>query len=141
MSRRKKGQTVGAITTSNPVTVRPGTPLMHFNMFPVVDERGVLRGVVTKLDVLKAYRPWSPGRFTVNVRALLAERVEDIMSRGLTSLSPEDPVSTAVTVMVNRRLRSIPVVSRQGREPLLLGIVSRNDVLQALPVGGRPEPT
>jgi CBS-domain-containing membrane protein len=149
MSRRRKGETVGDIMTSNPVTVRSGTTIVQlrrlfdvhdFNMFPVVDERGVLRGVVTKLDLLKVYRPWSPGRLTVNVRALFAERVEDIMSRGLTSLTPGDPVSTAVTLMVNRRLRSIPVVTRQTRDPVLVGIVSRDDVLQCLPVGGPTEP-
>jgi hypothetical protein len=42
--------------------------------------------------------------------------------------------------MVNRRLRSIPVVTRQTREPLLVGIVSRDDVLQCLPVGGPTGP-
>jgi CBS-domain-containing membrane protein len=150
MSRRRKGQTVGAIMTFDPVTVRPDTTIVQlrrlfeahdFNMFPVVDEHGVLRGVVTKLDVLKVYRPWSPGRFTVNVRALLAEHVDDIMSRGLTSLTPEDPVATALTLMVNRRLRSIPVVRRQAREPVLVGIVSRNDVLQSLPVRRPTEPS
>jgi CBS domain-containing protein len=99
-----------------------------------VDDRGVLRGVVTKLDVLKIYRPWA-GRFTVNLQALLAERVKDIMSRGLTSVTPEEPVSAALTLMVNRRLRSIPVVDRHTREPVLVGIVSRKDVLRSLPLG------
>ncbi|HZP36421.1 MAG TPA: CBS domain-containing protein [Methylomirabilota bacterium] len=43
-----------------------------------------------------------------------------------------------MSVMVNRRLRSIPVVHRQTRELRLVGIVSRNDVLELLPFG---EPT
>jgi CBS domain-containing protein len=129
--------------TPSPLTVRPDTTIAQlrrlfevhdFNMFPVVDDRGVLRGVVTKLDALKIYRPWA-GRFTVNVQALLAEHVKDIMSRGLTSVTPEEPVSTVLTLMVNRRLRSIPVVDRQTREPALVGIVSRKDVLQSLPLG------
>lgn len=146
MARRGDGRTVRGIMTPNPLTVRPDTTIaqlrrlfdMHdFNMFPVVDDRGVLRGVVTKLDVLKIHRPWA-GRLTVNLQALLAEHVKDIMSRGLTSVTPEQPVSTALTLMVNRRLRSIPVVDRQTREPALVGIVSRKDVLQSLPLG---EPT
>jgi CBS domain-containing protein len=49
-------------------------------------------------------------------------------------------VSTALTLMVNRRLRSIPVVDRQTREPALVGIVSRNDVLRSLPLGDPTEP-
>ena len=101
MARRSDGRTIRGIMTPNPLTVRSDTTIVRlrqmfdehdFNMFPVVDEHGFLRGVVTKLDVLKMYRPWS-GRITVNVRALLAEHVEDIMSRGLTSVTPEEPVS------------------------------------------------
>ena len=146
MARRSDGRTIRGIMTPNPLTVRSDTTIRRlrqlfdandFNMFPVVDEDGVLRGVVTKLDVLKMYRPWS-GRITVNVRALWAEHVEDIMSRGLTSVTPEDSVTTALTLMVNRRLRSIPVVQRQTRKPMLVGIVSRKDVLRSLPIGDSP---
>lgn len=149
MARRSDGRTVREIMTPNPLTVRPDTTIVQlrrlfevhdFNMFPVVDDRGVLRGIVTKLDVLKIYRPWSPGRFTVNVQALLAEHVKDIMSRGLTSVTPGEPVSTALTLMVNRRLRSIPVVDRRTREPRLAGIVSRTDVLRSLPFGDPTRP-
>ena len=147
MARRSDGRTIRGIMTPNPLTVRSDTTIVRlrqlfdahdFNMFPVVDEHGVLRGVVTKLDVLKMYRPWS-GRITVNVRALWAEHVEDIMSRGLTSVTPEEPVTTALTLMVNRRLRSIPVVERQTRKPMLVGIVSRKDVLRSLPLGDSPD--
>ena len=147
MARRSDGRTIRGIMTPNPLTVRSDTTIVRlrqlfdahdFNMFPVVDERGVLRGVVTKLDVLKMYRPWS-GRITVNVRALWAEHVEDIMSRGLTSVTPEERVTTALTLMVNRRLRSIPVVARQTRKPMLVGIVSRKDVLRSLPLGHSPD--
>jgi acetoin utilization protein AcuB len=149
MGSRGDVRTIRGIMTPDPVTVRSNTTILRlrqlfevhdFNMFPVVDDHGVLRGVVTKLDVLKMYRPWS-GRVTVNVRALWAEHVEDIMSRGLTSVTPEEPVRTALTLMVNCRVRSIPVVQRQTRQPLLVGIVSRNDVLRSLPLGDSPGPT
>ena len=146
--KRIEARKIRGIMTPNPLTVNPDTTILRlrqlfeahdFNMLPVVDDRGVLRGVVTKLDLLKMYRPWS-GRITADVRALWAEHVKDIMSRGLTSVTPEEPVTTALTLMVNRRLRSIPVVQRQTRDPLLVGIVSRRDVLQSLPRGGSTEP-
>jgi len=47
-------------------------------------------------------------------------------------------VTTALTLMVNRRLRSIPVVQRQTRKPMLVGIVSRKDVLLSLPLVDSP---
>jgi len=62
------------------------------------------------------------------------------MSRGLISVTPEEPVTTALTLMVNRRLRSNPVVERQTREQVLVGIVSRNDVLQCLVLEDSSDP-
>lgn len=140
---------LGSIMTQSPRTVHPDTALLElrrlfevydFNMFPVVSDRDVLRGVVTKLDLLKIFRPWA-GRITPNLQALWAEHVKDIMSRGLTTVTPKDPVATALTLMVNRRLRSIPVVQRQVREPVLVGIVSRNDVLRCLVLEDSRHPT
>ena len=140
METRVEVRRIDRIMTRNPLTVRPDTTLLQlrrrfethdFNMFPVVDDRDVLRGVVTKLDLLKIFRPWS-GRIIPDLRTLWAEHVKDIMSRGLISVTPEEPVTAALTLTVNRRLRSIQVVERQTREQVLVGIVSRNDVLQCL---------
>ncbi len=139
---------VRAIMTREPVTVHPDTTLsqLHrlfethdFNMFPVVDDRSVLRGVVTKLDLLKVFQPWS-GRIIPDLRAMWAERVKDVMSRGLTSVTPGEPVAAVLTLMVSRRRRSIPVVRRQIREPVLVGIVSRRDVLRCLSFEDSPDP-
>jgi CBS domain-containing protein len=48
------------------------------------------------------------------------------------TLAPDDPVATAVDRMLSWRLRSLPVVEGQGRKALVIGIVSRGDVLDAL---------
>ena len=55
-----------------------------------------------------------------------------LMRRGVVTLAPDDLVSTAVDRMLAMRLRSLPVVERRGRKPLLVGIVSRGDVLSSL---------
>jgi CBS domain-containing protein len=41
-------------------------------------------------------------------------------------------VATEVNRMLSSRLRSLPVVERQDQKVLLIGIVSRGDVLSAL---------
>jgi CBS domain-containing protein len=57
---------IRAIMTPAPVSVRPETTIgelkalferYDFNAFPVVDAQGILRGLVSKLDLLRAFRP------------------------------------------------------------------------------------
>lgn len=48
------------------------------------------------------------------------------------TLAPDDSVVTAIDYMLSSRLRSLPVVEGRGRKALLIGIVSRDDVLSAL---------
>ena len=66
MKKRIESKAVREIMTPAPVTVRPDTSISDlkalferydFNAFPVVDEVGVLRGLVSKLDLLRVFRP------------------------------------------------------------------------------------
>jgi hypothetical protein len=43
--------------TPSPVSVRPQTTIAELKAFPVVDERGILHGLVSKLDLLHVFRP------------------------------------------------------------------------------------
>jgi len=47
-------------------------------------------------------------------------------------LAPGDPVTAAVDRMSSSRLRNLPVVERRGRKDVVVGIVSRGDVLGSL---------
>jgi CBS-domain-containing membrane protein len=140
MRKRVDERGVGEIMTRSPVVVSPGTELRalkrmfqthDFNMFPVVDGTRGLVGVISKLDILKVFRP-DRRRLIPDVRALWAERAEDIMSRSVLSVGPDDAVTTVVDVMLEWKLRSLPVVERRGRTSVLVGVVSRTDVLQCL---------
>ena len=134
--------------TTTPITVSPDTTIRElkatfethdFNMFPVVDARGLCCGVVTKLDLLRTFRPplrrWIP-----DLRLLWAERVEDVMNRGAIAVEPDDPIVVAVDTMIATRTRSLPVVERRREGRVLVGIVSRTDVLPCLIVDEKGEP-
>lgn len=88
--------------------------------FPVLDGDGVLKGIVTERDVMKA---------------LLTERnarqVGDIMSTGLKVTRPDVPISQVTKEMVRHRFRRLPVVSGD----VLLGIVTNSDVVRYLGSG------
>lgn len=125
------------IMTPRPRTVGPKTSvrtLQHlfisygFNAFPVVDDAHTLLGIVTKLDLLRVVRH-GPQRLLPELSVLWAEHVDDIMRRRVVTLAPDDSVTTAVDRMLSSRLRSIPVVESRGGKLLVIGMVSRGDVL------------
>lgn len=128
------------VMTRAPVTVTRGTSVLDvmalferhdFNAFPVVDASGLVLGIVTKLDVLRLLRR-DAGLAIPDAAALATMRVADIMRPGVVSVEPEEPLVVAADLMVETRLRSLPVVRRRGGGPLLVGIVSRGDVLRGL---------
>jgi CBS-domain-containing membrane protein len=140
MQKRVEPNAIRDIMTSSPVTVRPDTSIADlkdlferydFNAFPMVDDQGVLCGVVSKLDLLQAFRP-DPRRQVSGLWALWAERVEEIMSRGIITVEPDEPVITAVDLMVETRRRSLPVIERRSAGRVVVGTISRKDLLQCL---------
>jgi CBS domain-containing protein len=148
MRKTIEGKKVRDVMSRNPITVSPDTTIRElmtkfgahdFNMFPVVDARGVLRGLVTKLDLLRTFRP-QMRRFIPDLKLLWAERIEDLMSRGAISVEPDDPVTVAVDTMIETRLRSLPVVERRSGGPVVVGILSRKDVLPCLTLEGDEAP-
>jgi CBS domain-containing protein len=102
------------------------TDRYDFNCFPVVAPEGRLVGLLTKGDLLRA------------VRAALVEPsvweqpVATWMAHGVLALRPQDSVATAVELMVESRLRSLPVIDD---DDCVVGMVSRNDLIQGLKPG------
>ena len=144
MEKRVEERPVREVMTPAPVTVTPMTSLAElqdiferhdYNALPVVDDQGLLTGMVTKLDLLAAFRP-NRRRLTPGLETSPAERVEHIMRRGLVTVGPDDPVVKAVDLMVEQGLNSLPVVVRDETGPTLVGIVSRKDVLRCLTIEG-----
>jgi CBS domain-containing protein len=68
------------------------------------------------------------------------ERVEDMMNRGAIAVEPDDSVVAAVDTMIETRVRSLPVVERRREGRVLVGIISRTDLLPCLIVeeDGKP---
>jgi CBS domain-containing protein len=136
--------TIHEIMTQRVVTVTPRSTIgdamgefdrHDFNALPVVDDAGMLVGIVTKLDVLRALRP-APDVELRSPQAVTSQRVEAIMRRGVVTVEPDDPLVVAADLMVETRLRSLPVVSRmRGLARRLVGMVSQGDLLRGLRLG------
>ena len=140
MARRIAPRLVQDVMSSQPKTVGPQMTVRelqgffashNFNAFPVVNDAGVLLGIVTKLDLLRVFRH-DRARLRPSLSELWAEHVEDIMRRRVVTLAPRDSVTTAIDHMLASKLRSLPVVERRAGQDVLVGIVSRGDVIRSL---------
>lgn len=94
-----------------------------YNGFPVVTPHGRLVGMVTKGDLLRVLRA------SLSDPDVWQEPVSRWMAHGVLALRPTDPIDTAVALMVESGLRSLPVIDDDGT---VVGIVSRNDVMLAV---------
>jgi CBS domain-containing membrane protein len=124
--------------STSPITVEPTTSIgqllvlfdrYDFNAFPVVGERDRLLGIISKLDVLRLLlgrRRSTPPATDVSTTTDVA----DVMRRQAVSVEPRDSITGNLMVMMN--LRSLPVVERQEGRPVLVGMLSRGDVLRSL---------
>jgi len=129
--------TVGALMSKPVRTVTPATTIdeltelmtvYDYNGFPVVDVDGILQGLVTRTDLFKLYlepyrRPGPTG---------VPATVGQIMSRGVIVLRPEERVFTAIALMVEHRVITIPVVTPTPRGPQVVGVITRRDAAGAL---------
>ena len=140
MGRRIMPRMIRDVMSTRPKTVGPKTSVRalqglfasyNYNAFPVVDDAGALLGIVTKLDLLRIFRP-DRARLRPRLGEIFAEDVADIMRRGVITVGPSDSVTTAVDRMLSSKLRSLPVVERRGRKDMLVGMVSRGDLIRSL---------
>jgi CBS domain-containing protein len=122
------------------VTVRPETSLNDlerlmashpYNGFPVVTDAGVLQGMVTRLDVLKLYLlPYQ--RFIPALEDTWVSSVAAIMNTAVVTLDSAEPALKAVALMVDYRIRTIPIVTDTVAGRTLVGIITRRDLAPAL---------
>lgn len=140
MNHRPATTPIHEIMTHAPVTVTTHTTVgdlmtlfdrHDFNAFPVVDEHSALRGIVSKRDVLRLFRPDASFRIP-DFATISSVRVGDFMRPGVITVEPEDPLVAAADLMVETRLWSLPVVQRRGGVAVLVGVVSQGDLLRRL---------
>jgi CBS domain-containing protein len=84
---------------------------------PVVDERGILNGIVTERDVM---------RVLAGEKSTLV--VEDVMTSSLRVTRPDCPIAEVTRDMTQHRFRRLPVVS----DDVLYGIITATDIMRYL---------
>jgi len=120
-----------AVTTvSRDLTIREVNDMFErddFNSYPVQEEEQVV-GIVTKFDLLKCFA-FTPNQILPRYADLMNKTVGDVMTSDFIYVRPETRLTRVLQLMVEHRLRSIPVID--GDEGLA-GIIARADILKAL---------
>jgi CBS domain-containing protein len=98
-----------------------------FNSYPVQEDDQVV-GIVTKFDLLKGFA-FTPNQIVPRYGELMNRTVGDVMTCDFIYVSPETRLTRVLQLMVEHRLRSIPVIDGKQR---LAGIIAREDILKAL---------
>ena len=102
---------------------------LKFHHLLVVEE-GVLYGVVSDRDLLRALSPYIGSTVeTHRDLATLNKQVHQIMTRKPITLRPEATVADAIDVFLTHRVSCIPIVDEEFRP---VGIVSWRDVLKSV---------
>jgi CBS domain-containing protein len=121
-------ETIEKVMTTDPVTIPAAAPVLdaaqamrrsHIGDVIVIDDSDQIAGIVTDRDI--AIRVVAEGRDPS------ATKIEDIYSKDIEVLAPDDSVADAVKLMSEKAIRRIPVVA-DGRP---VGIVSLGDLARS----------
>lgn len=119
------------IMTREVITIRPQADMVQaaqrllenkITCLPVLDEDEKMIGILTSSDIF---------RFIIaDMKNQIAPtQVKEYMTRAVETISPDDDIMTAHRLMSLKRFRALPVM----QEGLLVGIVTRTDLLSAAP--------
>lgn len=145
MNEVKQMWTVADVMIEDVVSVNPNTTFKQLvdllwvndvSALPVVDERGVLQGIVTESDLLARaeFKPTNGGVRKSGKAELYAKLVSasplaaaDVMTSPVVTVRPEDALADTARLMRSHQLRRLPVLDRTGA---LVGMVSQVDLLK-----------
>ncbi len=136
-------KTVAAAMSPHPILVHPDTrlgevwALMNSHGIascPVILPNGALEGMVSRVDLLQAFRP-SRELGPAEVQHATNMLVRDVMHYGVITLSPEDLLLAAVDRFVESRMHLLPVVRPDSSGHQVVGVLTQGDVLRHLVLG------
>ena len=132
------------LMTTQVVTVGPATPFKELvaclaehkvSAVPVVDDAGLVLGVVSEADLLlkeefltptPTSRCSGPSAEAKHDKAA-ATTARDLMTVAVVAIAPDATVAEAARRLHNAKVKRLPVVDQRGR---LVGIISRGDLLK-----------
>ena len=141
------------IMSTNVITVKTSTSIKDLakifiknkiNGVPVVDDDGKAIGMVTQGDLIDQNKNLhiptvitlfdavlfieSEKKFEAEAKKITGTKVEDIYNPDLTEVSPETDLKEIATIMAEKGIHTIPVVSGSS----LIGVIGKLDLISAM---------
>jgi CBS domain-containing protein len=119
-----------AVTVRAEMTLAEAEALLEkqgFNSLPVVDAGERLVGIVTSLDLLRAFA-FPEDTILPSFSDVMQRPVSSVMSRDAQSVCPRTPLTRVLQKIVDTRNKSFPVVD----DDRVVGIIAREDLMLAL---------
>ncbi|HBF36724.1 MAG TPA: histidine kinase [Firmicutes bacterium] len=138
---------VKEVMTSSPKTASLDTPVREiadlllasaFKGIPVMDPNHHVAGIITQQDLIqKGNMPMrlgllarlEPGQRKELLKPNSSQKAREIMTHPVITIKEEQHLSEAVRLMVQRKLKRIPVINEQGT---LVGMLSRVDIFHSM---------
>ncbi len=120
---------VEKIMSLYPIVIEPGDGLsqvikkmayQNLGALPVVNEQGVIQGIITLRDIV--------GIMGMSSNAINVP-VSEVMNENIVTISQESNLSEAVQLMSERRVRRLPII---GANNQVLGMLTNKDILKRL---------
>jgi len=103
---------------------------LEYNLhhLPVTSEDGhKIIGIISQLDVIKAYNDYSSNHKVFEDRVLDNEiKLEDIMTTNPDTIHPDDTIKKAAEVFAAKKYHALPVAD----DGIIKGIVTSNDLIK-----------
>ena len=112
---------------------------------PVIDDSGHLVGIVTEGDLVvedaDLHMPFAvqflgdvvsfggKKKFEERLRKMVGNLVSEVMTSEVLTVHPDEPVTHAANIMVDKKVNRVPVVDD---DDIMIGIVARADIIRML---------
>jgi acetoin utilization protein AcuB len=127
---------ISSIMVTDLVTVNPEETLVavkkifekhSFHHLPVVRFKKIV-GIISKTDFQHFTGGLSHASTADNLALLESKKAEDIMTKGIGKLEPDDRINVALEIFSKNWFHALPVVKNEE----LIGIVTTQDVINAI---------
>ena len=129
----KEHMSAPALTIAPETSFQDALKLMHerkIRRLPIVDQDGVLVGIVSERDLLHAAPSPATSLSIWELNYLLWRlQVKDLMSKDVLTVTPDTPLQNAATMMIEKKIGGMPVVDEERR---VVGVITETDIFKAL---------